>query len=458
MMPRPVETPGARGPARLRSPTPVLLVGLLVILGTVAAYSWYVSGQIDGLRRLQTELTDRNRRESLQLLRVQNDLNQLGLGMRDMLDTETRYPLSAWAAQFERIRRDLDDALTRQAAAAGTGQSSEQRDYLASAVQQFWDASDRIFALADAGQEAQARSQVQLSLQARQAALSSAVARLLVQNNEREEEAARQTQAIYDRVERQAYLFLAATLGAIVATGLLLVVSNRRLFGELSALSEARQDLARTLITTRESTLRELARELHDEFGQLLTAVGTMLGRVAKQTPADSSMRADLREIGEVAQTALDNVRGLSQALHPSILEELGLAAAVDWYVSTVERQLGVTVDYDRRGTAAAVDAAVGIQVYRVLQEALSNVARHSGTQRATVRLEITETGLALEVEDAGKGVEPQQAARGLGLTTMRERADLVGGQLRIERGAAGGTRVRLTVPLGDGNETRERE
>ena len=292
----------------------------------MVAYSWYVSGQIEGLRRLQTELTDRNRRESLQLLRVQNDLNQLGLAMRDMLDTETRYPLSAWAAQFERIRRDLDDALTRQGAAAVADQAPEQRQYLASAVQQFWDASDRIFALADAGQEAQARTQVQLSLQARQAAISSTVARLLVQNNEREEEAARQTQAIYDRVERQVYWFLAATLGAIVATSLLLIRSNRRLFGQLSALSEARQELARTLITTRESTLRELARELHDEFGQLLTAVGTMLARVARQTPADSPMRADLREIGEVAQTALDNVRGLSQALHPSILEELGLA------------------------------------------------------------------------------------------------------------------------------------
>jgi signal transduction histidine kinase len=445
-----------RASARLRSPTPALLVGLVIILVTVAAYSWYVSGQIDGLRRLQTELTDRNRRESLQLLRVQNDLNQLGLAMRDMLDTETRYPLSAWAAQFDRIRRDLQDALNRRDAAVA-GQAPEQRQYLTSAVQQFWDASDRIFALAEAGQEAQARAQVQLSLQARQAALSSTVARLLVQNNELEEEAARQTQAIYDRVERQAYWFLAATLGAIVATGSLLIYSNRRLFGELNTLSTARQELARTLITTRESTLRELARELHDEFGQLLTAVGTMLGRVARQAPADSPMRADLREIGEVAQTALDNVRGLSQALHPSILEELGLAPAVDWYVSTVERQLGVVVDYQRTGGASGVDPAVGIQVYRVLQEALSNVARHSGTRQATVRLDIGDTALALDVEDAGKGVDGQQAARGLGLTTMRERAELVGGTLRVERRAAAGTRVSLRVPLTRREEARER-
>jgi two-component system sensor histidine kinase UhpB len=158
-----------------------------------------------------------------------------------------------------------------------------------------------------------------------------------------------------------------------------------------------------------------------------------------------------------VAQAALDNVRGLSQALHPSILEELGLAAAVDWYVSTAERQLGVTVDYERLGVTAAVDAEVGIQVYRVLQEALSNVARHSGTKRASVKLDIRDNGLSLDVEDAGKGVDAQRAARGLGLTTMRERAELVGGRLRVERGPAGGTRVRLSVPLQQRTETRNK-
>src|SRR5687767_11580855 len=92
-------------PARVhgRSPAPALLVGLIITLATVVAYSWYISGQIAGLRRLQTELTDRNRRDSLQLLRLQNNLNQLGLAMRDMLDGGEPYPLTAWVAQFDRI-------------------------------------------------------------------------------------------------------------------------------------------------------------------------------------------------------------------------------------------------------------------------------------------------------------------------------------------------------------------
>jgi signal transduction histidine kinase len=431
-----------------RSPTTALLLGLVITLLTVVGYSWYISGQISGLRRLQTDLADRNRRDTLQLLRVQNDLNQLGLAMRDMLDREERYPIDAWSAQFARIRQDLDAALKQQEAVAFAPQTPEQRQYLAASLAQFWDASDRIFDLARSGQPEEARAQIQLSLQARQAALNTAVARLLVQNNEREEQTARQVQDIYSRVQRQVYVFLAVTLAAIVATSLYLIRSNRQLFARLATLSNQRRELAQTLIATRESTLREIARELHDELGQLLTAMGSMLGRAMKHTPDDSPLRADLREVGEVAQTALDNVRGLSQTLHPSILEELGLDSTIAWYLPTVERQLGVKVTYDRTGAPVAVDATVGIHVYRVLQEALSNVAKHSGTHEAWVRLSHSSEALELEIEDHGRGLTPGAAPRGLGVVAMRERAALLGGSLEFVPRAGGGTIVRLCVPV----------
>src|SRR3954462_13225715 len=165
------ELPVRRAHANGRSPTAALLLGLLITLAAVVAYSWYVSGQISGLRRLQTELTDRNRRDSLQLLRIQNDLNQLALAMRDMLDTSERYPLIAWSAQFARIRLDLDDAMKREEGVALARRTPEQVQYLTSSVAQFWDAADRIFDLARHGHEDDARAQIRLSLQARQSAL-----------------------------------------------------------------------------------------------------------------------------------------------------------------------------------------------------------------------------------------------------------------------------------------------
>lgn len=430
-----------------RSPTATLLLGLIVTLAMVLAYSWYISRQITGLRALQTDLTDRNRRESLQLLRIQNDLNQLALAMRDMLDPEEAYPLVAWQSQFERIRADLDDAIARQAEVAVGRRTPEQSQYLAGSVRQFWEAAQRIFELASGGREAEAREQIRLSLQARQAALSTTVARLLVQNNEVEAQAAQQVQDIYAQVQRQVRWFLIATLVVIAATGLYLIRTNRRVFLAMSSLSEQRQDLARQLITTREDTLRELSRELHDEFGQLLTAMGSMLGRLRRRVPEGSSLRDELREVAEIAQAALDNVRGLSQTLHPSILEELGLSSTVDWYLDTVPKQLDVTVHYKKEGDAA-VPADVAIHVYRVLQEAISNVARHSGAREAWVRLVLEPPVLRLEVEDHGRGMPSAETSRGLGLVAMRERASLIGGTLEFSQPAGGGTLVRLAVPL----------
>lgn len=425
-----------------------LLLGLIITLAAVVAYSWYITRQLSGLRTLQSNLVDRNRRDSLQLLRIQNDLNSLGLAMRDMLDGGQPYPLTAWSAQFQRIRADLEDALAREAEVAVASRTLDQRRYLASAFSQFWDALDRTFALARDGQEEEARAQIRLSLQARQAALSTAVARLLVENNESEEQATRRVQEIYDQVERRAYWFLTATLVAIVATSGYLIHSNRRLFARLALLSDERRDLAQRLIATRESTLRHISRELHDELGQSLTAMGSMLGRAGQQVPESSSLRSELHEVREIAQTTLDNTRRLSQTLHPSILEEVGLEGTIDWYVSTVERQLGLVVCYERSGRTVAVDSDTGIHVYRVLQEALNNVARHSGATRAWVRLCFEDEHLVLDVEDDGKGLDSEAPRGGLGLVVMRERAELLRGKIELLRPRGRGTLVRLTVPI----------
>jgi signal transduction histidine kinase len=441
---------GAEG----RSPTTALLLGLIVTLAAVVADSWYVTRQISGLRVLQTDLADRSRRNSFQLLRVQNDLNLLGLAMRDMLDSDEPYPLTAWSAQFQRIRTDLESALQREQEVAVTRRTPEQQKYLESSLAQFWDAVDRIFALAASGQESEARIQIRVSLQSRQAALSTSVARLLRENNESEENTAARVQDIYGQVQRQVYVFLAATFIAIVLTSLYLIRSNRRLFARLASLSNERREIAQQMIATRESTLREISRELHDEFGQILTAMGSMLSRASRHTPEGSPLRAELREIGEITQTTLDSVRGLSQSLHPSILEEAGLERTIEWYLSTLERQLDVAVSYEQSGTPFLVDSSIGIHVYRVLQEALNNVARHSGSRQAWVRLRFGERALELEVEDHGKGLVRPVVRRGLGLVAMRERAELVGGTLELLRPHEGGTLVRLRVPLVPGEMT----
>jgi len=436
--------------SRRPSPTPGLLAGLLITLAAVVASGVYVTREISRLRTLQTDIADRHRRDSLQLLRIQNDLNSAGLAMRDMLDNDDGYPLAAWQAQFERIRGDLDDALRRQEEIALAPRTPEQRELLTSAVSQFWEAAERIFALARDNREDEAREQIRLSLQARQAALATAVARQLVLNYEAEEDTARRVQAIYSGVQRQLYLSGAAVVTTILLTSLYLIRSNRRLFAEMAALADARRDVAQRLITTREATFGEIARELHDDLGQVLTALGLMIARMVPLVPRGSPLESDLREIGGIAQSALDNVRGLSQTLHPSILHDAGLEETIRWYLATARRTGAVDISYEQQGTPWPVHDGVAIHVYRVLQEALTNVSRHSGAERAWVRLTFDPAALSLEVEDRGRGFDagrPRAGGAGLGVVTMRERASLIGGSIAFVHPAAGGTVVRLVVP-----------
>ncbi|MEY2395875.1 MAG: hypothetical protein QOF94_2220, partial [Acidobacteriaceae bacterium] len=127
----------ARSPSPERSPTLGLLLGLIVTLAAVLAYSAYITWQVAGLRKLQSELIDRDRKDSLQLLRIQNDLNLLAVAMRDMIGNDEPYPLTAWSAQFQRIHTDLDDAMRLEARLAPT-RTPEQSASLNSSVTQFW--------------------------------------------------------------------------------------------------------------------------------------------------------------------------------------------------------------------------------------------------------------------------------------------------------------------------------
>jgi signal transduction histidine kinase len=156
-----------------------------------------------------------------------------------------------------------------------------------------------------------------------------------------------------------------------------------------------------------------------------------------------------LKEVQEIAQSTLNNIRTLSQALHPVLLEEAGLESTLDWYIPTVGRQAGLTLHYEKTGQPFPVEKNAGVHVYRVLQEALNNVSRHSGARDAWIRLKYSSDSLELEVEDHGAGFAAEKLQRGIGLVAMRERAELIGGSLAISPRPQGGTKVRLQIPRG---------
>jgi signal transduction histidine kinase len=212
-------------------------------------------------------------------------------------------------------------------------------------------------------------------------------------------------------------------------------------------LSQRRSELAQQLISMQEDTFRSISRELHDEFGQILTAIGAMLQRAGRASPENASLRAELLEVREIVQCTLDRVRSLSHSLHPVMLDETGFENAVDVYLPDFGKQTGIEIQYKKTGPSRELDRTVSIHLYRVLQEALNNVVRHSGSAHAAVRLRFVPAAVVLEVEDAGVGFRDMDR-QGMGLISMRERAELVNGHIEFLEREGGGALVRITVPM----------
>lgn len=440
----------------MKSPTSRLVAGLAFTLLVISAYAFYSLRSVWQLRDMQTRVVDRNRQASLQLLRIQSEVNTLGLTVREMLDETPDYPLEAWQAPLARVRENLDDAIRREAMLSRGLRSPQQSAYLAATFAEFWRAADEALAAARRGDRRRALTLVRDSLQPGLAAVNSVTARWLVDSNDEQARASEQVRSLFGEIERNAYVFLALSLGLIVLTSAGLIRSNRVLFTQLTALAEQRSELARQLIATQESTFRSISRDLHDEFGQILTALGALLRRAQKHAP-DSAFHQQTQEASTIVQGTLERIRVLSQSLQPVILEEQGLVPAVQWHLEGFERHTGIHVLYRGPASPVEVSRSQSIHVFRILQEALNNVARHAQVAEVEVALQVQAAMLTLTVSDQGTGVR-ENAPHGLGLAAMRERAGLIGGTLSVSSTEArgGGTVVTLAAPLSPASSPNE--
>ena len=197
-----------------------------------------------------------------------------------------------------------------------------------------------------------------------------------------------------------------------------------------------------------EDERRRLAREVHDQLGQLLTALKMMVHRALQGAPGREQ---DWPQIEAVLGEGIATVRRISAALRPPLLDDLGLEAALGLACRQFAERTGVSCEATL-ADAGRLSANQANQLYRIAQEALTNVARHAQAGRVRVDGEAVEGEYRLAVEDDGVGMAPQ-ARSSLGLLSMRERAALAGGELRIGAGAAGGVRIEARVPLGAAGE-----
>jgi signal transduction histidine kinase len=218
--------------------------------------------------------------------------------------------------------------------------------------------------------------------------------------------------------------------------------------GELEALSAQ-------LVDAQETERRSISRELHDEVGQSLGALLVEVGRLAALVPSDNTqIKGHVDKIKSVAETTVQTVRNIALLLRPSMLDDLGLIAALEWQGREVSRRSEMEVEIQSGNGAEKIPDEYGICIYRLVQEALNNAARHSSAKNARVTVEQTANKILVCVFDDGRGFDPQRV-RGLGILGMEERVRRLGGMFTIDSKPGGGTTLRAEFPLSPLNQER---
>lgn len=214
--------------------------------------------------------------------------------------------------------------------------------------------------------------------------------------------------------------------------------------GMLERLEDERRKTSGRVLAAQEAERLRIARELHDELGQTLTAVALRAEHASERAGKEYP---ELAELAEIVQNGLEDVRRISRELRPEALDELGLLNALIALCSRVAEQSGMRVHRGLEGPLPELPPETELAVYRIAQEALTNAMRHSNAAEATVSLARASGGLVLTVRDNGRGL-PEQPIDGGGLTGMRERAMLIGAGLTIDSPVEGGVDVTLRLAL----------
>ncbi|HYG58179.1 MAG TPA: GAF domain-containing sensor histidine kinase [Symbiobacteriaceae bacterium] len=229
-----------------------------------------------------------------------------------------------------------------------------------------------------------------------------------------------------------------------------LAIDRARAYDEVRTKEEARGRLVAQLITAQEDERRRIARELHDETGQALTALVVNLDFLVRHSVDEATLRTRLKGVRDMAEDTLAEVRRVIHEMRPSVLDDLGLEAALRWLLKRYEAG-GMAVSLELSGLERRLPGHVEITIFRMVQEACTNTVKHAKANGLWVRIAREGAHMKVEVQDDGRGFDPDRAeqSRAMGLAGMKERIALAGGTLSIQSAPGSGTRLLASLPLG---------
>jgi PAS domain S-box-containing protein len=230
---------------------------------------------------------------------------------------------------------------------------------------------------------------------------------------------------------------------------------------ELERRNQELRQLSALLLQSQDAERRHIARELHDSAGQTLTALALQLAEIGEDATKDPAVAKSMQNAEELVQHLAREIRTTSYLLHPPLLDETGISSALSWYVQGLAERSGLKIDLQLPDNLERLPPEMELVIFRLVQESMTNIHRHSGSETALIRLEREETTVRVKVEDQGRGMSPERLAAiqsqgsGVGIRGMRERVRHFGGDLVIESNGSG-TKVYATLPMKTAQSTHQ--
>ena len=434
-----------------------LAIGFCVTLGLWLYTGHAFTQRIEAVRRDAAEVASRYTRAQELLSTVRAQVLLSSVRVRDALLNPEPAAVREYRNQIEASNNIIAMALADYEPVMGSGVESDQIQKLRAEVEQFYVSSTGVLAEVAGRSPASVREILNRRIVPRREAALLISEEIQILNRR----AFIQLQSDIAEIHRVAEMQSRRNLGIalVIGLGVLLLTSlyAGRLESRLRLQLERDARISRELRTTagklmnaQEEERRTIARELHDEVGQVLTAIKVELALAQRSIEAGGGSAAPLIEAQSITDGALQTVRNLTQLLHPAALDDLGLPAAIDASLRGLARRQNIHAELHQMGIAERLPRDVEVAAYRIVQEAITNVAKHAQATQCHVHLTHLADRLVVEVQDDGVGFDPSddtRTERGLGLINVRERAARLGGTFNMRSRPGQGTRLVVELP-----------
>ena len=388
------------------------------------------------------QLNNHHRRVEDNLRRLRSDVNLSGIFVRDYLLDVARERAPEYRERIAEFRRTNIATL---AELKSLVEHDEQIDSLQVKLDDYWETFEPLFDWTVGEKIVRSATFLRREVVPRREAALTIAREIEELNNQnlaaqQQEVARRQTAS---REELRAMLWKTVLIGLGVS---MIVVLRLRVLEKRSDQAEHQmRELSQQLVNAQEEERKHLSRELHDHVAQVLTGLRMELGRMERLSPAVSSVVAECKSL---VDDLFLTVRGLALGLRPSMLDDLGLQAALEWHVRDFVTRYPIKVDLQMAGEFDRLPETHRTCVYRVVQEALTNCVRHADAHTVAIDVNMTENSIVLSVRDDGVGLNPSHRRRGLGLIGIDERVKELDGSVVISSGGTRGTIIAVTLPL----------